>query len=140
MFDSLRHSILLCFCRSGLLAVVCAGWLTGCQPYDPVPPPAPADAQAALKDFLEAWKAGGTSQELTSRTPPVRGMEPEWTANAKLLEYTIDPDGNAFGNSHTLRTKLKLQRPGSRQTQQLHVQYIISTPVTEGDPVTIVRE
>lgn len=110
--------------------------IAGCGSAPPPPPPTPQEATAVLTSFLDAWKAGGQCEELAARTPPIRGIDPEWAMSAKLLEYTIEDSGNAFGNSYNVRTKLKVQRPGSKQKQNLHVIYTVST----GDPMTVVRE
>ncbi|MEZ6068627.1 MAG: hypothetical protein R3B90_23595 [Planctomycetaceae bacterium] len=123
-------------CRiTGLLATACAV-LIGCGQAPPPPPPSPDFAAKALTDFLETWKADGSAEDLSRRTPPIRGVEPEWDAGTKLIDYEIEESGNTFGNSYSVRTRLKVRRVNARRDQLLQIIYIVSA----GDPLTIVRE
>ena len=136
MWDTLIESRWAQGLGCGLTVALLTWGIAGCGSAPPPPPPSPQEATAVLTSFLDAWKSGAKTEELATRTPPIRGIDPEWALSSKLLEYKIEESGNAFGNSYNVRTKLKVQRPSSKQKQNLHVIYTVST----GDPITIVRE
>jgi hypothetical protein len=116
-----------------VLALVAAG--CGGDP-DLSPPPSQADAKQVLTQALDAWKGGGAAEALVAGQPPLRMLEPEWTAGSKLLDYQIADAGAPTGNSFNLRTKLTIQRPMAKGKETLNVVYIVTT----GQPLSIVRE
>jgi hypothetical protein len=120
----------------GLVVVVLVLAEMGCGGAGASTPPSPGEAQQALRDFLDTWQRGGTSQQLTDRQPAIQGREPEWAAGSRLMEYTIAETGPSLGNSCFLHARLTIQRRAARQTETLNVLYTI----TSGNPIWIVRE
>jgi len=69
------------------LAVLGALMVTGCGPSEVQQK---LDfAQQTVKESLEAWKGGGSPEDLKSSDSPVEFYDDDWLAGAKLIDFEI---------------------------------------------------
>ncbi len=89
----------------------------------PLPPETDAaKGREALKTALEAWKRGGTTDELK---PTMTVSDPDWAAGRKLVSYEIAPEDARKGVDLLLSVKLTLDR-GEGKPQTRTVRYIVA--------------
>ncbi len=118
------------------VAITVAGLVlgTGCGASSAPNKADPDQARAVLRDALEAWKKGETSDDLLARTPSVRVLDPDWQKGAKLISFEIGADA-PFAAEQRVSVVLKLQHAGRPSTNK-KVMYAIGTSPS----ITIVRE
>lgn len=105
-----------------------AALLCGCGPDKPMPMAAtPESARAALAAALDGWKAGKSSQDLGSGTPPLLFVDDEINRGTKLTEYRVEGDGTPRGTGFSFVVTLTLQtKDGKARTKK-----VAYTAVTE---------
>lgn len=98
-----------------LLLAACLA-LAGCG-YTPPPQTDAARGREALKTVLDAWKRGGTAEELKTSSSVV-ARDPDWAAGAKLTSYEIDQTDGRAGYDLVLTAKLSLVAPDGRAREK----------------------
>ncbi len=76
------------------------------------------------KTVLDAWKRGGTVEELAKASPPVTARDPDWAAGHKLTGYEIAPEEGRAGVDLLLTVKLTLTRADGKP-QSRTVAYVV---------------
>ena len=64
-------------------------------------------ARSSLAKFLDAWRAGQTSDQLAKASPPVIGRDPAWAEGVRLVAYELLGETDGGANLHA-RVKLTL--------------------------------
>jgi hypothetical protein len=88
-----------------------------------------------LKRALEAWQAGGKSEELASLATPIEFHEALWNAGEKLVKFEISP-ARAVESDQLIRCEVRLtvrNRKGKERTEQ------VVYDITPGSRVKIVN-
>lgn len=57
----------------------------------------PEQAQAVLRQALDAWKSGAAHDALANQSPAIRVADEQWLAGEKLVDYTLQSPGTAVG-------------------------------------------
>lgn len=131
LFPRLTFRILQLGC---MLATVTA--LSGCGPSPGSPYKLNRElALDSLKLFMETWRDQGSLAALKDRQPSIVGKDADWNKGAKLLAFTISPDGRDDGTNLYVDVQLDLQT-SSGEKRQKTIRYVVGTePV-----VSIFRE
>jgi hypothetical protein len=74
----------------------------------------PPRAREALKTALDHWKSGQTPDSLTSSSTPMTVQDFDWSGGARLVDYRIIDDGQAYDANLRVRVKLVLDGPGKK--------------------------
>ncbi len=83
------------------LALLAAGLLTlsGCGSTSAATgtAPEPDQAQAVLRQALDAWKSGAAHNALAGQSPAIRMADEEWLAGGKLIDFRLADPGQPVG-------------------------------------------
>jgi hypothetical protein len=109
-----------------VLAVVLG--LTGCSSKPPSMAGTPESSRATLVAALDGWKAGQTSKDLSSQSPPLYFVDDDLNRGTKLLDHRIEGEGKPVGTGYSYVVVLTLQDGAEGRTLTRKVAY---TAVTE---------
>lgn len=100
---------------------------TGCSETTPVAPPVDAErGRAVLRDTLDAWKKGTSTDSLAGQSPPIRVADEDWVAGMQLVSYEIDPKDQVVGD--VLRSPVALSlKDESGKSVNKRVYYNVAT-------------
>jgi len=99
-------------------------------------PQSDGEAATALIDrSLRQWKEGRTVADLRGETPPIYVSDESWLKGAKLVDFTIDQDGELFGTNVRFHVTLSTADPKGKESKQT-VKYLVTTTPA----MTIARE
>jgi hypothetical protein len=90
------------------------------------PPSTPAEARPLLERALDAWKDGDKPDALQSGTPPIRILEPDWSAGWSLVDYKLLGNGNPLGLRMQYIVELDLKDPRGKARKKT-MTYLVST-------------
>ena len=110
--------------RLMLTLLTAAVLLTGCGGPSFPPETDSSRGRELLKTMLEAWKSGGTTEDLKKGSPSITANDPDWNAGAKLKAYEIAPDDRRAGVDLLVSVKLQLTKPDG-QSQDKKVNFAI---------------
>lgn len=89
--------------------------IVGCGPK--TYPVQPDLGQTAMKTFLDSWQAGEPFTGLANKSPPITGVDQDWKAGHKLLQYEI-VESRSYDRSMQFGVKLTIQRLATIQNTQ----------------------
>ncbi len=98
--------------------------LAGCGGKKLPPETDAAKGRELMKTVLDAWKRGGTAEELRNASPAVVARDPDWLAGYKLTNYEVGAEDARAGLDLLLTVKLNLIRPDGRP-QEKRVRYTV---------------
>lgn len=121
--------------RSGTLAGLMAAVVlaAGCAK----PLPAALDSESALVVLtaaLDAWKGGGTPENLLAQKPAVRMIDRDWQEGRQLVDYTLTSGAQQLGLNIQCPAELTLGESGGKTTRT-RITYVVHP----GDPPVITR-
>ena len=101
----------------------------------PSNPPRPREA---LKTALDHWKTGAEPGSLASSSTPMTVQDFDWAGGAKLIDYQMVNDGNAYDANLRVRVKLTLSNSGrdKGKAAEKTVWYLVGTSPS----VTVFRD
>lgn len=111
--------------RSLILAAILAV-VAGCGDRPVAAPVDPPAARAALKQALDAWKAGQTIDSLKTASPEVIAQDFDWMAGATLTEYKVLDEGIPLDANLRVKVSLTVRDKGGK-TATKQVAYIVGT-------------
>jgi hypothetical protein len=101
---------------------------SGCGDPKPLPMAATAESsRAALVAGFDAWKQGKTPQDMQALSPPLTFADDDLAAGAKLLDYTIQGDGQPRGTGYSYTVLLKLQGKDGAKVRERKIAYRVVT-------------
>jgi hypothetical protein len=116
--------------RGIAFVLVCLVAVVGCAKGPPVAAPVEPDkALVALRNALDAWKAGQSIDSLRSATPPIVAQDIDWMKGAKLAEYELLNDGKAEDANLRVPVRLTIRDAQGRAATKT-VNYIVGTDRT----------
>lgn len=122
--------------RCCLIAVLLLVGHLGCSSGRQYAPKVDPDAaRAALKTTLESWKSGGTPESLQSGPDAITVQDFDWMGGYKLVDYSIEGDGQDDDANLRIPVKLTLLDPSGKEVQK-QVTYVVGT----APAVTVFRE
>lgn len=99
-------------------------------------PQSDTEAATVLIDrSLRQWKEGRTVADLRGETPPIYVSDELWLKGAKLVDFTIDQDGELFGTNVRFHVTVSVADPKGKESKQA-VKYLVTTTPA----MTIARE
>jgi hypothetical protein len=99
-------------------------------------PQSDTEAATALIDrSLRQWKEGRTVAELRGETPPIYVSDELWLNGAKLVDFSIDQEGELFGTNVRFHVTVSVADPKGKESKQA-VKYLVTTTPA----MTIARE
>jgi hypothetical protein len=98
----------------------------------------PPRAREALKTALDQWKSGQSPGSFESSSTPMTIQDFDWAGGAKLLDYQIIDDGQAYDANLRVRVKLVLDGPKTKtgKAAEKTVWYLVGTSPS----VTVFRD
>jgi hypothetical protein len=114
----------------GLLGLVCLG----CSQQPNVPVSDEAQAKKIAEKVLDAWKAGGTAEDLKSETPPIFVSEDLWRNKMVLTSYSIK-DTKIVGTNVRFEITLSYTDKGGKKSDKTIAYLVTTTPA-----ITFIRE
>jgi hypothetical protein len=98
----------------------------------------PPRAREALQTALDHWKSGQTPRSLESSPTPMTVQDFDWAGGAKLVDYQIIDDGQAYDANLRVRVKLVLDGPAKKtgKPAEKTVWYLVGTSPS----VTVFRD
>src|SRR5689334_5014490 len=95
--------------RAGTAIVVLLAFVSGCGPKAEL-----ARAEQAVRTSLEAWKGGGTPQQLAAQSIDI--AEPDWRAGYRLLDFQVKNASALPQQGPRVVVVLQLQGRAGRKT------------------------
>lgn len=111
-----------------LLALVLS---VGCGPRKAAPVNVER-AREAMKQALDAWKAGSKPDDMPKQSPAITVQDFDWMAGSRLVDYKLVDDGKAEDANLRIQVKLTMQDARGKSVQKT-VAYVVGT-----DPVLTV--
>jgi hypothetical protein len=110
----------------GVLATV---FFTGCSGSSQAHAVDPPRAREALKIALDQWKSGAEPGSLQSSATPMTVQDFDWMAGAKLIDYQVIDDGQAYDANLRVQVKLVLSDPAKAKGKAVEkkVWYLVGT-------------
>ena len=98
----------------------------------------PPRAREALKTALDQWKSGQGPRSLESSSTPMTIQDFDWAGGAKLVDYQIIDDGQAYDANLRVRVKLVLDGAATKTGKAVEktVWYLVGTSPS----VTVFRD
>lgn len=112
-------------------------FLSGCTTGRVEPPGDDTQALAALKQVLEAWKAGESYPTFRAAHPELIVADEDWSNGRVLREYELVDQPLAQGGHWRVQVALELAGPGESKTgnQRQRAYYA----VTPGSKTSVIR-
>ncbi len=120
------------------LAALATLFFSGCSGASQAHAVDPPRAREALKIALDHWKEGAEPKSLASSSTPMTVQDFDWAAGAKLIDYQMVDDGNAYDANLRVQVKLTMSNPGRDQGKATDkkVWYLVGTSPS----VTVFRD
>ena len=98
----------------------------------------PPRARESLKTALDQWKSGQDPRSLESSSTPMTIQDFDWAGGARLVDYQIIDDGQAYDANLRVRVKLVLDAPAKKagKAAEKTVWYLVGTSPS----VTVFRD
>jgi hypothetical protein len=106
------------------LLTLSLGFFSGCS--RDIKPADVDQAGPALRTALEAWKGGGSQDELASQNSPIIMNEDDWREGKRLLDYKLEGTGSMYRRQVVWWVQIKLQDK-SGKTEDRRAKYVIDT-------------
>jgi hypothetical protein len=120
------------------LAVLATLPMAGCWSSSQAHAVDPSRAREALKTALDQWKGGQSPRSLESSSTPMTVQDFDWAGGARLVDYQIIDDGQAYDANLRVRVKLVLDGSAKKtgKAAEKTVWYLVGTSPS----VTVFRD
>ena len=88
----------------------------------------PGQAEEALHAALDAWKAGGTPDDLGKRSPAIHVNDLDWRDGFRLVSYKPSTEGRQAGYDMNYAVTLELKSPKGKKVKKTAVYTITTRP------------
>jgi hypothetical protein len=109
------------------LVLCCLLCATGCRKRLAANAATPDKARETLKQGLEAWKSGQTTDAVLA-SASITFVDNEWSGGSKLISYEVQGDGQPDGFDWQCKVKLSLQDEKGNKSEKRAVYNISTSP------------
>lgn len=121
--------------RPGATALILAAALIGAGCAKTLPSAGdPDEGRRLVTAALDAWKAGGTPDDLLTQKPAARIVDRDWQEGRTLIDYTLTGPAQELGLNIQCAAELTLGDVGGKSTTR-RITYVVNP----GAPPVITR-